>query len=47
MKKRDTLEVAEAMPEADYSFKPVDEEMTFGEQMWRLKGIKPPKYVGW
>ena len=33
-----TLEVAEAMPEEHYGFKPMDEEMSFGEQIWHMAG---------
>jgi uncharacterized damage-inducible protein DinB len=31
-----TLEVADAMPEADYGFKPTPGEMTFGALMWHI-----------
>ena len=31
-----TLEVADAMPEADYGFRPTPGEMTFGALMWHI-----------
>ena len=34
-----TLEVAEAMPESKYGFKPTAEEMSFGEQLLHLAAI--------
>lgn len=33
-----TLEFAKTMPEEDYSFKPVPEEMSFGEQLKHIAG---------
>lgn len=32
------LEIAEAMPEENYSFKPTEREMTFGKQLLHIKG---------
>lgn len=36
--KKYLLEIAEAMPEDKYNFKPTEREMTFGEQLLHIKG---------